>query len=70
MGVFNQLGVIYLWIYLVASLIGLGAGILGSMFDLGGGFLIVPFLNIAGVNIRIAVGTSARLYYSTCFPRL
>lgn len=48
-----------MWIYLVASLIGLGAGILGSMFGLGGGFLMVPLLNIAGVDMRIAVGTSA-----------
>lgn len=51
--------VIRLWIYFVASLIGLGAGVLGSMFGLGGGFLIVPLLNIAGVDIRVAVGTSA-----------
>ena len=48
-----------MWIYLVAPFIGLGAGILGSMFGLGGGFLIVPLLNIAGVDIRIAIGTSA-----------
>lgn len=48
-----------MWIYLIASLIGLGAGVLGSMFGLGGGFLIVPFLNIAGVDMRVAVGTSA-----------
>ncbi|MEM2682224.1 MAG: sulfite exporter TauE/SafE family protein, partial [Zestosphaera sp.] len=48
-----------MWIYFVASLIGLGAGVLGSMFGLGGGFLIVPLLNIAGVDIRVAVGTSA-----------
>lgn len=48
-----------MWIYLTASLIGLGAGILGSMFGLGGGFLMVPLLNIAGVDMRIAVGTSA-----------
>ena len=46
-------------VYLVASLIGLGAGILGSMFGLGGGFLMVPLLNIMGVDIRVAVGTSA-----------
>jgi len=44
---------------LLAPLIGLLAGILGSMFGLGGGFLMVPLLNIAGVSMKIAVGTSA-----------
>ncbi len=44
---------------MVTSLIGLAAGILGSMFGLGGGFLMVPLLNIMGVDIRVAVGTSA-----------
>lgn len=44
---------------LLAVLIGLLAGVLGSMFGLGGGFIIVPLLNIAGVNMRTAVGTSA-----------
>ncbi|MEO3993716.1 MAG: sulfite exporter TauE/SafE family protein [Desulfurococcaceae archaeon TW002] len=48
-----------MWIYLVVSLIGFGAGVLGSMFGLGGGFLMVPFLNIIGVDMRVAVGTSA-----------
>ncbi|MEM1650432.1 MAG: sulfite exporter TauE/SafE family protein [Sulfolobales archaeon] len=44
---------------LLAPLIALLAGILGSMFGLGGGFLMVPLLNIAGVSMKIAVGTSA-----------
>ncbi|MEM1623191.1 MAG: sulfite exporter TauE/SafE family protein [Sulfolobales archaeon] len=44
---------------LLTPLIALLAGALGSMFGLGGGFLMVPLLNIAGVSMRIAVGTSA-----------
>lgn len=44
---------------LLTPLIALLAGILGSMFGLGGGFLMVPLLNIAGVSMKIAVGTSA-----------
>lgn len=43
----------------LAVLIGLLAGVLGSMFGLGGGFIIVPLLNIVGVNMKTAVGTSA-----------
>ncbi|MEM1510636.1 MAG: sulfite exporter TauE/SafE family protein [Thermofilaceae archaeon] len=43
---------------LFAPLIGLLAGIIGSMFGLGGGFLVVPLLNIAGVDMKIAIGTS------------
>ncbi|MEM2007240.1 MAG: sulfite exporter TauE/SafE family protein [Sulfolobales archaeon] len=46
-------------IELLAPMIGLLAGTLGSMFGLGGGFLMVPLLNIAGVSMKIAVGTSA-----------
>ncbi|MEM4486572.1 MAG: sulfite exporter TauE/SafE family protein [Zestosphaera sp.] len=43
----------------LAPLVGFAAGVLGSMFGLGGGFLLVPLLNIAGVDMRVAVGTSA-----------
>ncbi len=43
----------------LAMVVGLVAGILGSMFGLGGGFLMVPIMNIAGVDMRVAVGTSA-----------
>lgn len=43
----------------LAMITGLVAGILGSMFGLGGGFLMVPLMNIAGVDMRVAVGTSA-----------
>ncbi len=39
--------------------VGFVAGFLGSMFGLGGGFVMVPLMNILGVDIRIAVGTSA-----------
>ncbi|MEM0014132.1 MAG: TSUP family transporter, partial [Zestosphaera sp.] len=43
----------------LAPLVGFAAGVLGSMFGLGGGFLLVPLLNIAGVDMKVAVGTSA-----------
>ncbi|MGC9010137.1 MAG: sulfite exporter TauE/SafE family protein [Sulfolobales archaeon] len=38
---------------------GLVAGILGSMFGLGGGFLMVPLLTFLGSDIRVSIGTSA-----------
>jgi len=44
---------------LLAMAVGLVAGILGSMFGLGGGFLMVPLMNIAGIDMKVAVGTSA-----------
>ncbi|MCX8208575.1 MAG: sulfite exporter TauE/SafE family protein [Sulfolobales archaeon] len=43
----------------IAPIVGLAAGVVGSMLGLGGGFIIVPLLNIAGVDMKIAVGTSA-----------
>lgn len=46
-------------LFVLAPLIGLAAGVLGSMFGLGGGFLMVPLLNIVGVDMKVAVGTSA-----------
>ena len=45
--------------YVLGLAIGLVAGIAGSMLGLGGGFLMVPLLNIIGVDMRVAVGTSA-----------
>lgn len=44
-----------MWFILLA---GFAAGLLGSMFGLGGGFLIVPLLNILGVDMKVAIGTS------------
>ena len=43
----------------LAPLVGLVAGLLGSMFGLGGGFLMVPLLAMAGVDVRVAIGTSS-----------
>ncbi|AAL80492.1 sulfite exporter TauE/SafE family protein [Pyrococcus furiosus DSM 3638] len=39
--------------------VGIVVGILAAMFGLGGGFLIVPTLNILGVEIHSAIGTSS-----------
>ncbi|AIF69995.1 permease [Palaeococcus pacificus DY20341] len=39
--------------------VGIFIGILAAMFGLGGGFLIVPTLNLLGVEIHHAVGTSS-----------
>ena len=44
--------------YIGYSGIGIFIGILGALFGLGGGFLIVPTLNLLGVEIHHAVGTS------------
>lgn len=39
--------------------VGVFIGILAALFGLGGGFLIVPTLNLLGVEIHHAVGTSS-----------
>ena len=39
--------------------IGIFVGILAALFGLGGGFLVVPTLNLLGVEIHHAVGTSS-----------
>ena len=39
--------------------IGIFIGILAALFGLGGGFLVVPTLNLLGVEIHHAVGTSS-----------
>jgi len=39
--------------------VGIFIGILAAMFGLGGGFLIVPTLNLLGVEMHRAVGTSS-----------
>jgi uncharacterized membrane protein YfcA len=43
----------------LAPLVGLAAGFLGAMFGLGGGFLMVPLLTVAGTDMRVAIGTSS-----------
>jgi len=45
--------------YLGYFSVGVLIGILAAMFGLGGGFLIVPTLNLLGVEMHRAVGTSS-----------
>lgn len=40
-------------------MVGIFIGILAALFGLGGGFLVVPTLNLLGVEIHHAVGTSS-----------
>ena len=40
-------------------IVGLLTGFLGSLFGLGGGFILVPFLTFIGYDIHRAVGTSS-----------
>ncbi|CAB50435.1 sulfite exporter TauE/SafE family protein [Pyrococcus abyssi] len=46
-------------ILLKAFVTGVVTGTLAAMFGLGGGFLLVPILNLMGVEIHHAVGTSS-----------
>ena len=45
--------------YIIYFAVGVFIGILAALFGLGGGFLIVPTLNLLGVEIHHAVGTSS-----------
>ncbi|AHF80210.1 sulfite exporter TauE/SafE family protein [Thermococcus paralvinellae] len=45
--------------YISYFAVGVFIGILAALFGLGGGFLIVPTLNLLGVEIHHAVGTSS-----------
>ncbi|ADT83706.1 sulfite exporter TauE/SafE family protein [Thermococcus barophilus] len=45
--------------YISYFAVGVVIGILAALFGLGGGFLIVPTLNLLGVEIHHAVGTSS-----------
>ncbi|MCD6503712.1 MAG: sulfite exporter TauE/SafE family protein [Euryarchaeota archaeon] len=45
--------------YVLYFVLGLIIGTLAALFGLGGGFLIVPLLNISGVEIHQAIGTSS-----------
>lgn len=40
-------------------IVGFATGFLGSLFGLGGGFILVPFLTFIGYDIHKAVGTSS-----------
>lgn len=45
--------------YLSYFAVGIFIGILAALFGLGGGFLVVPMLNLLGVEMHHAVGTSS-----------
>jgi len=45
--------------YLSYFAVGIFIGILAALFGLGGGFLVVPTLNLLGVEMHHAVGTSS-----------
>jgi len=45
--------------YLIAALIGLGAGLASGLFGVGGGIVMVPaMVFVLGTSIKTAVGTS------------
>ncbi len=59
----------YYYVSLLA--IGLGIGILTGFFGVGGGFLVVPILNVAlGIRYEIAVGSSLSFIIGTSFAGL
>ena len=39
--------------------VGFLTGILGALFGLGGGFILVPILNMIGYDIKVSIGTSS-----------
>lgn len=57
--------------YTALLAIGLGIGILTGFFGVGGGFLVVPILNVLlGVHYEIAVGSSLSFIIGTSFAGL
>ncbi|MDY7027094.1 MAG: sulfite exporter TauE/SafE family protein [Spirochaetota bacterium] len=57
--------------YIVVLTIGLVIGVLTGFFGVGGGFLIVPLLNIAlDINYELAVGSSLSFIIGTSFAGL
>ena len=49
-----------LWQQLAAAAIGSGVGLVSGLFGVGGGFLLVPLLNIlVGIPMSVAVGSAA-----------
>lgn len=54
--------------YLALLLLGLGVGVLTGFFGVGGGFLVVPLLNVVlGINYEVAVGSSLSFIIGTSF---
>lgn len=54
--------------YIALLLLGLGVGVLTGFFGVGGGFLVVPLLNVVlGVNYEVAVGSSLSFIIGTSF---
>lgn len=54
--------------YISLLAIGLGIGILTGFFGVGGGFLVVPILNVAlGIHYELAVGSSLSFIIGTSF---
>ncbi|MDZ7793511.1 MAG: sulfite exporter TauE/SafE family protein [Spirochaetia bacterium] len=57
--------------YTALLAIGLGIGVLTGFFGVGGGFLVVPILNVLlGINYEIAVGSSLSFIIGTSFAGL
>jgi uncharacterized membrane protein YfcA len=57
--------------YAALLAIGLGIGVLTGFFGVGGGFLVVPILNVMlGINYEIAVGSSLSFIIGTSFAGL
>jgi len=57
--------------YAALLAIGLGIGVLTGFFGVGGGFLVVPILNVLlGINYEIAVGSSLSFIIGTSFAGL
>jgi uncharacterized protein len=53
--------------YVLAIVLGLGAGMLAGMFGVGGGILFVPALLALGLNQHEAIGTSLLAIVPTVF---
>ncbi|MCF7915830.1 MAG: sulfite exporter TauE/SafE family protein [Spirochaetaceae bacterium] len=57
--------------YAALLAVGLGIGVLTGFFGVGGGFLVVPILNVLlGINYEIAVGSSLSFIIGTSFAGL
>jgi len=57
--------------YIIVLVIGLGIGVLTGFFGVGGGFLVVPILNIVlGIRYELAVGSSLSFIIGTSFAGL
>jgi uncharacterized protein len=53
--------------YVLAIVLGLGAGVLAGMFGVGGGIVFVPALLVLGLNQHEAIGTSLLAIIPTVF---